>query len=208
MNKFQNYKNNYFHLKKKFYTSITEKFIFQYKLILIILLSLSLNQTINSQESTKLINVNLKFYVTHPWKKVVGTCNDLKIDRNKISQNGPVFNISTPYNISCPLLKMKTGDSNRDSHMIEVLGFPSTKEISFNITKVKPNGDKKYLMDVDLTINSIKKMIQINVTEDSTKQGRIFGDFEVLLSDYSVERPSLLFVPIENKVKLEFEIFL
>ena len=177
------------------------------KYLFLIFYFLSIN-TLFSQESTKFISINLNFYVSHPWKKVIGTCNSIKIEKSKFILNAGTYIFSTPYNISCPLLNMKTGDTNRDSHMLEVLGYPESKEIIFNVLKVKPVSEKKYSLDSEISIKFTKKNFLINVIEDPQKPGRLFGEFEILLSDFSVERPSLLFIPIEDKVRITFELIL
>ena len=181
----------------------TNKFIFSF---LILLITLVISNQVFTQENSKLTDISLKFFVTHPWKKVEGTCKEIKLDRSKITQSGNLFNLALPYNLSCPLINMKTGDTNRDSHMLEVLGYPNSKEITLNITKMKSLPDRKYSLEGELTINSNKKALILIVDEDSSKLGKFSGKFEILLSEFKVERPSLLFVPIDDKVKIEFEV--
>ena len=108
------------------------KFIYSFLLILIMLM---ISNQVFTQENSKLTDISLKFFVTHPWKKVEGTCKELKLDRSKITQSGNLFNLALPYNLSCPLINMKTGDTNRDSHMLEVPAIQIQKKLLLILLK-------------------------------------------------------------------------
>jgi polyisoprenoid-binding protein YceI len=101
---------------------------------------------------------------------------------------------------------MKTGDSNRDSHMLEVLGYPESKEIVFSVTNTQVDKDLNYKISGDLIIKGKSKPIVFLAKLSKEGSFRVNGSFEILLSDYSVERPALLFVPIKDSVRVEVEI--
>lgn len=178
---------------------------------LIILLLFIFSETLFSQESKVADGIkyfNIKFYVTHPWKKVTGVCNEPKLESFKLVGSKDIPTISSPFIVKCSLLNMKTGDSNRDSHMLEVLGYPENKEIVFSVTNTQVDKDLNYRISGDLTIKSKSKPIVFLAKLSKEGSLRVNGGFEILLSDYSVERPALLFVPIKDNVKVEVEILL
>lgn len=101
---------------------------------------------------------------------------------------------------------MKTGDANRDSHLMEVLGYPESKEIIFSVTSTQADKDMNYKISGDLTIKGKSKPIIFYVKLNKETSFVVNGNFEILLSDFLVERPALLFVPINDKVKVEVNI--
>ncbi len=177
--------------------------------IYIILFILLFSQKVFSQENKikdEIKSITLKFYVTHPWKKVTGVCNEPKIESLKISGNKDFPTVSSPFTIKCNLLNMKTGDANRDSHLMEVLGYPESKEIIFSVTSTQADKDMNYKISGDLTIKGKSKPIVFYVKLNKEASIVVNGNFEILLSDFLVERPALLFVPINDKVKVEVNI--
>jgi hypothetical protein len=178
--------------------------------ILVVLL-FSISETLFSQESKVTDGIksfNIKFYVTHPWKKVTGVCNEPKLESFKLIGGKDIPTISSPFIVKCSLLNMKTGDSNRDSHMLEVLGYPENKEIVFSVTNTQADKDLNYKISGDLSIKGKSKPIVFLAKLSKEGSFRVNGSFEILLSDYSVERPALLFVPIKDSVRVEVEISL
>ncbi len=179
----------------------------QYIYILLIILLFS--QNVFSQENKikdEIKSITLKFYVIHPWKKVTGVCNEPIIESLKISGNKDFPTVSSPFTVKCNLLNMKTGDANRDSHLLEVLGYPESKEIIFSVTSTQADKDMNYKISGDLTIKGKSKPIVFYVKLNKETSLVISGNFEILLSDFLVERPALLFVPINDKVKVEVSI--
>lgn len=153
-------------------------------------------------------SISIKFYVTHPWKKVVGICNEPRVESLKLTGNKEIPTISSPFFVKCSLLNMKTGDANRDSHMLEVLGYPESKEVVFSVTSTQVDKELNYKISGDLSIKSKSKPVVFiaKLTKESTSL--VKGSFEILLSEFSVDRPALLFVPINDIVKVEVEITL
>ena len=177
----------------------------------VILLLLLFSGNLFSQDNKALEgikSISIKFYVTHPWKNVVGVCNEPKLESLKITGNKEIPTILSPFTVKCNLLNMKTGDSNRDSHMLEVLGYPDTKEIIFSVTSTGVDKDLNYKITGDLNIKGKTK--SVNFLAKLSKEANILvkGSFEILLTEFSVDRPALLFVRISDKVKIEVEIVL
>lgn len=182
----------------------------KYILIITLLLFIS-SENIFSQDNKVLEgikSINIKFYVVHPWKKVVGTCNEPKIESLKLTGTKDFPISSSTFTVKCSLLNMKTGDANRDSHMLEVLGFPDYKEIIFSAISTQADKDLNYKFTGELNIKGKTKPINFSAKLTKDNSITLKGNFEILLSEFSVERPALLFVPISDTVKIEVEILL
>jgi hypothetical protein len=177
----------------------------------LVLLFLLFSENIISQDNKgieAIKSINIKFYVVHPWKKVVGTCNEPKIESLKLTGSKDFPTPLSPFTVKCTLLNMKTGDANRDSHMLEVLGFPDFKEIIFFVASTQTDKDLNYKFTGDLNIKGKTNPINFLAKLNKDNSYSIKGSFEILLSEFSVERPALLFVPISDTVKIEIEIML
>ena len=99
-----------------------------------------------------------------------------------------------------------SGLSSRDSHMLEVLNALTYPTINFSSQEIQYT-DKGILVKGKLQFHGITKEISFPAQIQEQKQQTIFiGEFPVLLEDYKVERPSLLFVKADNLIKIRFQV--
>jgi polyisoprenoid-binding protein YceI len=97
-------------------------------------------------------------------------------------------------------------NSNRDSHALEVLEGLKFPKVTFVSTKIKPSGNV-LVIDGNLTFHGISKPITISVNRNDAANKTVFdGKFDVLLSDYKVDRPSLFGVKTEDFINLKFNL--
>ena len=109
--------------------------------------------------------------------------------------------------ISIPVKSFDSGNSNRDSNMLiycRGIKYPNIsfrpKEIIKGDNLVTINGMLEFAGNVqDLTTStSIKAISDSSFTAE--------GKFDILLSKFDVERPSLLFTKIEDRISIEYTI--
>ena len=103
------------------------------------------------------------------------------------------------------LTTFDSGVSNRDSNMLtnlDAFQYPDVLYVSNEISMEGMNASIKG----QLTFHGITK--DLNLTADIlfTDGFNAEGSFTILLSDYEVERPTLLFKKIANEMKLKFHI--
>ncbi len=152
------------------------------------------------------VEKKILFTATHPFKSIEGHCEEIRIEALKLGFKGTLPVLQGPALLSIPLTGMKTGNSNRDSHMLEVLGYPDSKAIEGRIEKILPakEGDK-LLLSGTLKINGIEKPFQSTAT--STRSGDtivIEGGFDVMLPDFDVEPPDLILIRVADLVKIRY----
>ena len=110
---------------------------------------------------------------------------------------------------SCSLLvdlaTFDSGNSNRDSNMLTYLDVFQYPEVMFDSNEIFVEGINASIKG-KLTFHGITK--DINLTADiSFNDGfNAEGSFIILLSEYEVERPVLLFKKIADEMKLKFHI--
>ena len=118
--------------------------------------------------------------------------------------------INQSYNcsVAIPLNTFTSRNPSRDSNMLiyckaiefPVIEFESTKVQLTSKNIVSINGNVFFAGEKRL-INTIAKLIE-------KKDGIITaeGEFEIHLSDFNIERPSLLFSKIKDKMKIKYSI--
>ncbi|MEZ0485733.1 YceI family protein [Fibrella aquatica] len=96
-------------------------------------------------------------------------------------------------------------NQNRDSHMIEVLDGIKYPNVTFTSQDIKPNADGTLTVNGKLTFHNVTKPISVQVTRrESGNQLLMNGKFDLKMTDYAVERPSLLGLATEDQFTLAF----
>ena len=109
--------------------------------------------------------------------------------------------------ISVPLNTFSSGNDNRDSNMLvycRAFDFPN---INFQSTSIKVN-ESTLEIEGKIEFAGEEKEIKTNAKLNSLDNNlfAIEGELDILLSEFKVERPSLLFVEIEDLVKIKYSI--
>ena len=109
--------------------------------------------------------------------------------------------------ISVPLSTFSSGNDNRDSNMLvycRAFDFPN---INFQSTSIKVN-ESTLEIEGKIEFAGEEKEIKTNAKLNSLDNNlfTIEGELDILLSEFKVERPSLLFVEIEDLVKIKYSI--
>lgn len=135
----------------------------------------------------------------HDWEGVSKDVNAV-IVYNKATKNVDQVVVSLKVD------SFDSGNSNRDSHALEVLEGLKFPKVTFVSTKIKPN-DNTLMIDGNLTFHGVSKPISISVIRnDAANKISFDGKFDVLLSDFKVDRPSLFGVKTEDVINLKFNL--
>jgi len=150
--------------------------------------------------NAEFLKKEVHFIVKHPFKTVHGKCKEVNIQEIEIDNNLTI----KPFRITIPYLKMDTGNQNRDSHMLEVLGYPIYKEILVEINPVKIQENTTF--EGWITIKGIRKPIKSIASIE--KQNNLYivkGKANIVLTEFQIERPSLLGLAVEDLVEVNYE---
>jgi polyisoprenoid-binding protein YceI len=145
---------------------------------------------------------SLSYGMVHPMHHITGVSRDFscKVDLSPDT-------VSSQIKVSAAISSFDSKNSSRDSHAMEMVEAMKYPTVDFSSSVVKPEGDG-YLVSGNLTFHGITRPVSFHVTPKSAAgKVEIIGEFAVKLSDYKVERPSLLFVPIEDKLTIRFDLF-
>jgi polyisoprenoid-binding protein YceI len=169
------------------------------------LLTLILILSINNLSSQELKNIDTTKssisysgnHFLHKWSAENNNLSGLiKIDNENILNIGVVAKVAD----------FKSGNSSLDSNsyrVLEALKFPNIIFKSVSVTSINGLSNIKGLIE----FHGIEKNIDVNVkltTIENTTQ--INGEFTISLSDFSVDRPSLLLRKIDNQITIVFEL--
>ena len=109
--------------------------------------------------------------------------------------------------ISVPLSTFSSGNDNRDSNMLVYCRAFEFPNINFQSTSIKVN-ESTLEIEGKIEFAGEEKEIKTNAKLNSLDNNlfTIEGELDILLSEFKVERPSLLFVEIEDLVKIKYSI--
>lgn len=100
-----------------------------------------------------------------------------------------------------------TKNANRDSHAIEVLDGIKYPTVSFTAQDIRSNPDGTLAVSGKLTFHGVTRPLTIQVTRQDTSDGfRVEGTFPISLTDYQIEKPSLMMVPVEDVMTMKFSL--
>ena len=103
------------------------------------------------------------------------------------------------------LATFDSGNSNRDSNMLTYLDIFQYPDVMFVSNEISVEGINAAIKG-KLTFHGITKDINLTADISFTDGFNAEGSFIILLSDYEVERPALLFIKIADEMKLKFHI--
>ncbi|RPI05352.1 MAG: YceI family protein [Ignavibacteriae bacterium] len=93
-----------------------------------------------------------------------------------------------------------SGNSNRDSHAMEVVDAMTYPYASFISKSISQQGDS-ITVTGQLTFHGVKKdVVMKGVTKWFPKIIDIDGEFAISLTAFQIERPSLLMVPVSDEL--------
>ena len=152
--------------------------------------------------SFRIENSLIIYFGVHYLHKWEGSTSDVNgvVSYNKASEQ-------YECSISVPLSTFSSGNDNRDSNMLvycKAFDFPN---INFQSTSIKV---QENTLEIEGRIEfagkekEIKTSAKLNGLDNNLFA--IEGELDILLSEFEVERPSLLFVEIEDLVKIKYSI--
>lgn len=117
--------------------------------------------------------------------------------------------------VRIPVASFDSGDANRDSNMRETLEasrFPYVvfKGVSSVVTPVAYGKTAPTTLRGELEFHGVKRPFEVPVSVEFQKDGsaKVKGKLDVSLEAFGVERPALLFVKVDDRCPIEFELSL
>jgi polyisoprenoid-binding protein YceI len=151
----------------------------------------------------------VKFHLDHKLHKVDGRSSAIE-GKAVVGPDGRVITM-----IRIPVATFDTGDANRDSHMRETLDAGKFPHVVFKgVTSVTvPVAHGKPLetrLQGELEFHGVKRAVELPVEVSFQPDGGavVRTKFAVSLDAHHVERPSLLFVKVDDQLLMDVELTL
>lgn len=139
----------------------------------------------------------LTYNLSHPFHEVEATTKDVMSTLELDPANRSIKSIT----VSVDVTTFDSGNSNRDSHAMEVIDALSYPEARFVSTSVAQSGDSVKVLG-NLTFHGVTKEITIPAAlKWSANRLDVHGDFVVSLTAFKIERPSLLMIPVSDELR-------
>jgi polyisoprenoid-binding protein YceI len=107
--------------------------------------------------------------------------------------------------VSIKVATFDSGNSNRDSHAMEVLDGLKYPNVTFVSSDVKTGTDGGLTATGNLTFHGVTKPVTLQaMRKDAGGKMTLTGEFPVSMTAYSIERPSFLGVKTEDAMTLKF----
>jgi polyisoprenoid-binding protein YceI len=141
------------------------------------------------------------YKLVHPLHKIEATSKDVQYSLDA----DPAAKTIKQVTAIADVMTFDSGNSNRDSHAMEVIDAISYPEARFHGTTVVQNGDSLTVTGM-LTFHGVTKEIVAHGTERwSDSQLDVTGRFTLSLTAFNIERPSLLMIPVEDALDFTFK---
>jgi polyisoprenoid-binding protein YceI len=170
--------------------------------LLALILALAPAYTVDTADST------LKYTVTHKLHQVDATSKQVE-GKAAIRDGGAILT-----EVRAPVMSFRSGDGNRDEHMDEVMNVGTFPMVTFKGIARLDDGGKlpagPLQMNGQVELHGVKQPYKIDLTVTPQADGslRVKGAFDLSLDAHHIERPSLLFVKLEDACHLEVDLLL
>ena len=171
------------------------------KKILLILSLLALPSLAVADGQWVLQESTLTYRVSHPFHQTQGVSHAAR-------GKGVCHAGQCDFLIAVPVKSFDSGDSNRDLHMLQV-----TRGAEFPMVTVRTRmpeserGSKTILVDLEIEFAGQAaryKQVQLQVVTQGDET-RISGTIPATLSDFKIDPPSLLTIPVKNDIPVQME---
>jgi polyisoprenoid-binding protein YceI len=144
----------------------------------------------------------LTYYLRHPLHMVEGVSKDFSC-----TVDLPEDTLQAKIRVKAPIIAFNSGNSNRDAHALEILDAFKHPFVEFASDSLRRDSDG-YKVFGQLTFHGIRRPVNFRVTPKyADGKVRIHGKFAVKLSDFKVERPSLLLVRTDDELRIEIDVW-
>ncbi len=143
----------------------------------------------------------ITYAMSHPMHSFEGVSRDVACvmvvdDANKIESVAAATKLSS----------FDSDNTNRDSHALETMEALKYPKVTFTSNDVQQEGNNLAIKG-NLTFHGVTKPVVIQANrQDGNGQITVKGDFDIKLSDYKIEKPSLMMVPVDETVKLKIHV--
>jgi polyisoprenoid-binding protein YceI len=172
------------------------------KSIRLILIAVYCFKTVSLIAQTKQVDIEqgesfIQYSLSHPLHSVTARSREPK---SRIEIDAARKSISA-VQASVDVTTFDSGNSNRDSHAMEVVGAIKYPKVTFVSTAVVPVGDSVRVTGL-LRFHGVEKEISMTyMARWSANHLEINATFNLSMTAFNLERPSLLLLKVDDELK-------
>jgi len=137
------------------------------------------------------------YFLVHPMHEVEATSKEVVYTA---SLNPDTKNLQT-VTAAVDVTSFDSGNSNRDSHAMEVVDAMSFPEVTFASTSIVPQGNSLIVVG-KLTFHGVTNDVTAAATPEwGSDKLVVHATMPISLTAFKVERPSLLFIPVQDTLR-------
>jgi polyisoprenoid-binding protein YceI len=174
-----------------------------YAKILIALFALALPPLAPAVDSQWVLDQStLTYHVSHPLHQTDGVSHAAR-------GKGICHDGQCDFLIAVPVKSFDSGDSNRDLHMLQVTRGAQFPMVTVR-TRLSESASTSSAINANLEIEfagqtAHYKQVAFQMVKEGT-QTRISGTIPITLTDFKIDPPTLLTMPVKNEVPIRVEI--
>ena len=168
--------------------------------ILVFLISFDTTAQVRKIDSDK-NGTSVTYRLEHPLHKIEATSKDAQFHAEVDTSSKTIKSVIAEVDV----MTFDSGNSNRDSHAMEVIDAITYPDVTFSGTKIEAQGDSLSVTGM-LTFHGVTKEIVANVVQKWLPDGLdVEGGFDVSLTSFNIDRPSLLMIPVSDTLRFSLK---
>ena len=137
------------------------------------------------------------YFMVHPMHKFDATSKEVVFTASLDPGAKTIKTVTAVVDVT----SFDSGNSNRDSHAMEVIDAMSFPETTFTSTSIVPQ-ENSLMVGGKLTFHGVTHDVTaLAVPEWGSDKLVVHATMNISLTAFKVERPALLFIPVEDTLK-------
>lgn len=144
---------------------------------------------------------SVTYRLEHPLHKIEATSKDAQFHAEVDTSSKTIKSVTADVDV----MTFDSGNSNRDSHAMEVIDAITYPDVSFSGTKIDAQGDSLSVTGM-LTFHGVTKEVVANVVQKwLPDELDVEGGFNISLTAFNIDRPSLLMIPVSDTLRFSLK---
>ena len=143
---------------------------------------------------------SITYKMVHPLHEIEATSKEADLEVEVDPSKKEIEGVSARVDV----MTFDSGNSNRDSHAMEVIDAMTYPEVTFASSSIQPAGDSLKVTG-KLTFHGVTQDVVCMVLPQwKSDKLEVHGGFVLSLTAFKIERPSLLLIPVEDALRFSF----
>ncbi len=139
---------------------------------------------------------SITYKIVHPLHEIEATSSEVYAKIEADVEKKEIKSVSTVIDV----MTFNSGNSNRDSHAMEVIDALTYPEADFTSTNIQQSHDSLTITG-KLLFHGVTKEVTLYALSDwATDTLKIQGKLTTTLTEFNIDRPSLLMIPVKDSL--------